>query len=246
MRHLTQVIIILFLTILALSNDSQASILDAHNEPIEKQTIRAGLIIFPPFIDQLENNQCYGMAIDDLKKIFPPDKYDLNIYCASPSRIYRDFNKGFVDLTINVKTTSSLASNILYSERPYRSLQIFLYSKNTSEPPPFKIAAIRSYSYNGVRLALENKGNEFIDLSNTKEALAVFLRGGSDAILSYKLPFEHYLQAGDKSGLFGSFDFSYQEEFLGSSPTFFAINKRNKSAEKFKKKIDDYFEKANN
>jgi hypothetical protein len=209
MRHLTQVIIILFLTILALSNDSQASILDAHNEPIEKQTIRAGLIIFPPFIDQLENNQCYGMAIDDLKKIFPPDKYDLNIYCASPSRIYRDFNKGFVDLTINVKTTSSLASNILYSERPYRSLQIFLYS-------------------------------------NTKEALAVFLRGGSDAILSYKLPFEHYLQAGDKSGLFGSFDVSYQEEFLGSSPTFFAINKRNKSAEKFKKKIDDYFEKANN
>lgn len=240
MRHIAQVIIIFVLTIFALSNYLQASILDAHNKFFEKQTIRAGLIIFPPFIDQLENNQCYGMAVDDLKKIFPADKYDLDIYCASPSRIYRDFNEGFVDLTINVKTTSSLASNILYSKLPYRSLEIFLYSKSVQQP--FKIASIRSYSYNGVRLGLENKGNKFIDLSNTKEALAVFLRGGSDAILSYKQPFEHYLQEGAKSGVFGSLNVSYQEEFLGSSPTYFAINKRNKKAEDLAKKIDDYFE----
>lgn len=244
MRNITQIIITLSLLIFALSNHLQASILDAQNTSIKKQTITAGLIIFPPFIDQLENNQCYGMAIDDLKKIFPADKYDLNIYCASPSRIYRDFNEGFVDLTINVKTTSSLASNIKYSKLPYRSLEIFLYSKSVLQP--LKIAAIRSYNYNGARLALESKGNTFVDLSNTKEALAVFLRGGSDAILSYKQPFEHYLQEGAKSGSFGSINVSYQQEFLGSSPTFFAINKRNKSADELAKKIDAYFEKPTN
>lgn len=240
MHNFTLVLRAFFLILVTSSNHIQASILDAQKTSLEKQTITAGLIIFPPFIDQMENNQCYGMAIDDLKKIFPAEKYDLKIYCSSPSRIYRDFNEGFVDLTINVKTTSSMASNILYSKLPYRSLEIFLYSKNVS--PPLTIAAIRSYSYNGIRLALENKGNSFVDLSNTKEALAVFLRGGSDAILSYKQPFEHYLQEGAKSGVFGSLNVSYQQQFLGSSPTFFAINKRNKRAGDLAKKIDDYFE----
>ena len=244
MRDIKQIIIVLFLIIFTLSNHLLASIADAQDTSIEKHTITVGLIIFPPFIDQLKNNQCSGMAIDDLRKIFTEDKYDLNIYCASPSRIYRDFNEGFIDLTINVKTTSSLASNILYSKLPYRFLEIFLYSKNIEQP--FNIAAIRSYSYNGMRSALENKGNVFVDLSNTKEALAVFLRGGSDAILSYKQPFEHYLQEGAKNGKFGSLNMSYKEEFLGASPTFFAINKRNKNAEELATKIDEYFEKPLN
>lgn len=239
-------VIALILVIWTLNNDVQASNVNVQNINVEKQIVNAGLIIFPPFIDQLENNQCFGMAIDDLKKIFPANKYVLNIYCASPSRIYRDFNEGFVDITINVKTTISLASNITYSKLPYSSLEIFLYSNTKNVEQPLSIAAIRSYSYNGIRLALENNGNVFIDLSNTKEALAVFLRGGSDAILSYKQPFEHYLNEGDQNGLFGLLNVSYKEEFLGSSPTFFAINKRNKRSEELAKRIDDYLARSTN
>lgn len=230
--------VVILICILCVSGDGLAK--NNQHSINNKHTINAGLIIFPPFIQQEENGNCYGFAIDDLKKIFPSDQYELNIYCASPSRIYRDFNEGVIDLTINVKTTSSLVSNVLYSKRPYRLLEIILYAREVAKP--YNIASIRSFSYSGVRQKLESEGHTFVELSNTKDAIAVFLRGGTDAILSYKRPFEHYVEAGNKSRGFKQLKVSFKQELMNTTPTYFAINRRNGLAEELANKIDIYFD----
>lgn len=231
---------IILLLILVLLNANNALAFNNQEPLAEKQTVNAGLIIFPPFIQQEKNEECYGLAIEDLIKIFPSEKYNLNIYCASPSRIYRDFNEGFIDITINVKTTLSLASNVLYSKRPFGVLEVVLYSRDVEKP--YTIAAIRSFDYSGQRQQLETQGFTFVELPNTKEAIAVFLRGGTDAILSYKGPFEHYMAEGEKNQGFSSLNVSFKQEFLTSTPTYFAVNKRNKFANELMKTIDDYFD----
>jgi len=205
----------------------------------EKQTINVGLIIFPPFIQQEENDKCYGIAVDDLTLIFPADKYNVNIHCASPSRIYRNFNSGLIDITINAKSTTSLQSDVIYSEQPYKILEMALYFRDVVKP--FKISAIKSYDYHGMREQLESQGNVFTEFSNTKEAIAVFLRGGCDAILSYQLPFEHYLTESSKNRGFGSLNITFKKESLISVRTYFALNRKNKRANELVKTIDDYF-----
>lgn len=241
MSHFKYSLNAIFIVLMWVSGNSPKALTSINENPaLEKQIVNAGLIIFPPFIQQKENNKCFGSAVDDLQKIFPADTYTLNIHCASPLRIYRDFNEGFIDLTINVKTTISLESNVLYSRLPYRELEIVLYSRDIEKP--YSIAAIRAFSYSGTRKALVDKGYTFVDLSTTKDAIAVFLRGGTDAILSYRRPFEHYLDESFKNKGFGSLNLSFKQEYLASTPTFFAINRRNEQADELLKKINDYFD----
>lgn len=210
-----------------------------HTATNNKQEIVVGLITFPPFIQKEDDGKCHGLAIDDLKKVFPAPQYILTFYCASPSRIYRDFNTGFIDITINVKTTESLSKHILYSKKPYQILEVFRYSHtNTNDN---RIASIRSYNYDGVREQLERDGYEFVDLANTKEAIAVFLRQGAGSILSYKKPFEHYLQKGRVNKQYRELNMSFTQESLGKVPTYFGVNTLNKNAQNIVDLIDEYF-----
>lgn len=201
--------------------------------------ITIGLIIFPPFINQEANEKCSGSAIEDLHIIFPKEQYRLTIYCSSPSRIYRDFNSGKIDITMNIKTTETLTTNIIYSDKSYEELQVCLYTRPATSIKT--VSAIRKYSYHGMRNKLQQDGYEFVDFSNTKEAAAVFLREGTDALISYKRPFEYYLQMKNQRGRFQGLYNSYSEQLLTTVPTYFAISKLSKHADELITKINQHY-----
>ncbi|MFT4653890.1 MAG: hypothetical protein ACJA0G_001918 [Kangiellaceae bacterium] len=211
----------------------------SNNQLFIPQKIVVGLITFPPFIQKKGNHKCYGAAIDDLQKIFSEQLYTLTFYCAPPSRIYRDFNNGLIDITINVKSTESLSSNVIYSQKPYEVLEVVLYSQANKKNQ--KVASIRSFSYHGMRHQLESDGYKFVDVTNTKEAIAVFLRGGTDSILSYKQPFEHYLNEGAEKHKYAAFNVSYTYKKLISVPSYFAVNAKTQRALEIVNKIDEYY-----
>ncbi|MFT6267737.1 MAG: polar amino acid transport system substrate-binding protein [Alphaproteobacteria bacterium] len=210
-----------------------------NNQTVTTQNIVVGLITFPPFIQKEGNDKCYGSAIDDLQKIFSEHLYTLTFYCAPPSRIYRDFNQGLIDITINVKSTESLRANIIYSQKYYEVLEVVLYSKESKQNQ--KVASIRSYNYHGTRQKLEFEGYEFVDVANTKEAIAVFLRGGTDSLLSYRQPFEHYFNDGAKKRRYAAFNVSFTQKSFISVPSYFAVNTKNRKAQEIVDKIDAYF-----
>lgn len=204
-----------------------------------KTDLSAGLIVFPPLVSINERKQCSGEAINALKSIFSTNEFTLDIYCASPSRIYRDFNTGLIDITINVKTTSSLSNNVVFSNKPFAQLEVVLYS--TKNDAPQFTSAIRSFNYHGVKDELRKIGYTFFDTARPNEAIAVFLRGGTDALLSYRRPMEFYLDSRRTSSMSKLISQrTFYETKLTSVDTFFAINKRHHKAKRIVEIINNY------
>lgn len=229
-----QVLIVLLVVVLSL----RPAIANTENNG-QKQNLVIGLIIFPPYMNKNADGKCYGSAIADIRNIFPRKDYQLELYCASPLRIYRDFNKGDVDITINIKSTKVLSKNVIYSREPYQLLDIVLNTRLQSTNK--KIVSISGYNYDGVRDELSRQGYQFIDVANTKEAVTVFFRGGADAILSYKKPFEHYESLVRQNVQLNHANNVSKQTILKATPTYFTVNKLNKNSLELAQKIDDYF-----
>ncbi len=189
----------------------------------ENKTLNVGLIIFSPESHLISGQICAGRAVDEVKSIFRESKFNLSIKCAPPARIYRDFLKGDIDLTINIKSTSSISDQAIYSDKPYANLNIVLY-KNTNKNDK-RIAAINKYEYHGARHLLKAQDYRFINKANTKEAVAVFFRGGTGSLISYKGPFEAFLKSEDTSPIIKDSTMIYEEHLLVSVPTFYALHK---------------------
>jgi len=191
--------------------------------------IRVGLIIFPPIIEKQIDDQCHGPALTDIRRLFAAQDLKVNFLCASPSRIYRLFNENKIDLTINVKSTSSLANNVLYSERPYIQLSVSLYTRQDASNKD--ISSVNKFEYHGMRDKLSREGYEFKDQGNPEESFAVFLRGGTDYLISYKRPFNAYLQTISQVQTISVLDTNFTEEVLTTAPSFFIVNGNSKNAE---------------
>lgn len=197
---------------------------------LNKTDIKAGLVVFPPHIQQSADNRCFGSAVDTLRENFPPERYNLSIYCATPARVYSDFEKVKIDLTINIKTTKSLPKDAYFSDQPVEVLDIMLYSRKGTQPST--ISAIRRFSYHGIRNTLMLDGREIIDQANSKEAIVTFLRGGTEGLISYRKPFDFYLaDILEHNKSFGN-QTDYTVEKLVSVSTYFVVNRQSPYAER--------------
>lgn len=222
------------------NNSLSALPLESSNQD-RKFDLRVGLIEFPPLSTVSENSECTGIGTETLHKIFAKTNYNLIIYCSSPSRVYRDFNTGSIDLTINVKTTDALTKNALYSDFPFATLTVSLYEKSNIKQNINKISSVRFYSYNNMRAELEEKGYHFIDSNNTKESIAVFIRENDYKLVSYAGPFEYYLEQIAEMREVTELKNTIKERVLVEADSYFTINKTNINAIEIKKIIDDYY-----
>lgn len=195
----------------------------------EKISIRVGTIVFPPLVQKDSDGRCHGNSIDNIYRIFQSDVFAVEIYCATPARIYRDFANANVDITLNIKSTDSLADNVYFSKHPTNVLEVILYSKKDSDIRT--VSSIYQFNYHGIRDSLVSEGYKMIDQANSKEAITVFIRGGTDALLSYKMPFEYYSAQVLERASFGRIKVEYDEKSLMKVPTYFVVNKSSPYAE---------------
>lgn len=195
----------------------------------EKIPIRVGTIVFPPLVQKDPDGRCHGNSIDNIHRIFQPDVFAVEIYCATPARVYRDFANANIDLTLNIKSTDSLAENVYFSKYPTNVLEVMLYSKKDGDIKT--VSTIYQFNYHGIRDSLVSEGYKMIDQANSKEAITVFIRGGTDALLSYKMPFEYYSAQVLERASFGRGKVAYDEKSVIKVPTYFVVNKSSPYAE---------------
>lgn len=195
----------------------------------KRPKISVGLIVFPPMVEKSNDGICSGNAIEQINSVLPETEYDLSIYCTTPARVYRDLASGKIDVTVNVKSTESLGENVYFSKEPLYILEVKLYTAIDAKAS--SVSAIRFFNYHGMRDKLLAENYQFQDHTNSKEAITVFIRGGSDALISYRTPFEYYLeQIQSKQGL-AKEGFEYETRDLVDVPTYFVINMSSRHAQ---------------
>jgi polar amino acid transport system substrate-binding protein len=165
-------------------------------------------------------NECVGKAIDITRTILKTSGYQLKIICAPAARIYKMMEQGKVDFTINVKSTRQLQPHTTFIEPLFTVLNLQLYSYAQKEP--LTIAAIRGFDYLGHRQRLETKGYIFSDLATAEDAITMFIRGRTRALITYERPFNNYL----KHALNNKLPDGISVSNLQSIGTYYGISKR--------------------
>lgn len=186
--------------------------------------IRLGVHNFPPYFVMKDNDNCGGEAVELTREILQTDGVEVRAICATPARLYKMLSTGEVDLTINIKQTKALPDNISFVEPPYVTLSLVLLSyigqtKIPTSTKPTTIAAIRGFDYLGQRQILSDLGYQFIDMPDSIDAIKMFVRGRTDALLTYEAPFDYYLKQQPSTGMQ-----PYQRKLLESIGTFYVIS----------------------
>jgi hypothetical protein len=194
-----------------------------------KNHVKIGLIVFPPAAYNDPEGNCIGSGVDAIKNIFTPEEYELSIYCATPARVYRDFLNGTIDLTVNVKSTKNLSQNVYFSENPHIVLRVMLYTKDLQATG--KISSIKPFNYHGAKQQLIDQGYKMVTQSNSKEAMAVFLRGGTQGLISYQLPYLFYRESLNVLFQTAPANKDISETELLQVPSYFVVNRANPNAE---------------
>ena len=160
--------------------------------------IRMGLHNFPPYSVMTDNSVCGGEAVDLTREILETADIKVVAVCATAARLYKMLGTGEIDLTINIKQTKALPANVSFIEPPYTQLSLVLLSNatpsgalNSVEKPT--IAAIRGFDYSGQRQRLSAQGYQFVDLPDSIDAIEMFIKGRSNALLTYEAPFNFFM-----------------------------------------------------
>jgi polar amino acid transport system substrate-binding protein len=199
-------------------------------QSIERMRVNVGLTVFPPYVQQDTLGHCFGNIVDEVINMFPSEKYELSLYCATPARVYRDLSNSAIDLTVNVKSTKRMAEHVYFSNAPAVNLEVLLLSYPQRSVK--SVAAIREFSYGDTRESLENQGVKIVEQSNSKEAVTVFLRGGTDAIVTYRSPFSYYYDEILQNTSLVDQTIAFDEVSLGKVGAYFVINQKSQSADK--------------
>lgn len=190
-----------------------------------KTPIQIGLTGFKPYSElDPTTGECDGIAVDITKKILEPYGFEVTASCASAARVFRSISRGFIDISINIKSTSALSDSVTFTQVPFDDLILNLYISANSDSKEKTIAAIRGYDYNGYREKLTKMGFEFIDVPNDEDAIRMFASKRTNYLLSYGGPFDDYLSNIDsKAGSFAPGSFNIEK--LSSIPSHYAISK---------------------
>ena len=162
---------------------------------LQKQ-ITIGLVVFPPLIlQQSDNGDCSGPAVEISRKVFGDAGFDVDIYCAPAARLYTLIKEGKVDVTINVNSTSAIKQHVDFHHVPFANLKVALLT-NLSLSDINTVSAIRGFDYHGVRQKLDDMNFTFVDLPNGNDAVNVFLRGRTGGVLTYMRPYRYLIARG--------------------------------------------------
>lgn len=152
-----------------------------------------GITIFPPLTMQDETtNECNGVAIDVSRKIIQHSGHGLKVICAPAARIYKMMEQGTVDFTVNVKSTRQLEPHATFMEPRLTAIKLQLYTHDKDMPS--LVAGIRSFDYHGYRQQLEKQNYQFVDVANADDAITMFIKERTKALITYERPFKSYLK----------------------------------------------------
>lgn len=191
----------------------------------EALNINFGVAIFKPYSSIDENTgECVGLGFAVTKKLLKPKSIGINNSCAAPARIYRSLSSGIVDLSLNIKSTLAVQDKVTFTNIPFDALMLNFYTNTDNARVDKKIAAIRGYDYNGFRATLTQQGFEFVDVSDSEDAIRIFANNRTKYLLSYQGPFEDYTmnQQSEKELLTLT---GAHIELLIAVPTYYAISK---------------------
>ncbi|WP_414829188.1 substrate-binding periplasmic protein [Alteromonas sp. H39] len=209
----------------------------AGNAQVERK-ITIGLVIFPPLILQdCENGDCSGPAVEISKSVFTQAGFEVEIYCAPAARLYSLIQEGKVDVTINVNSTSAIKQHVDFHTVPFAKLKVALLT-NLSLPDVNTVSAIRGFDYHGVRQNLLEQNFTFVDLPNGNDAVHVFLRSRTGGLLTYMRPYRYLIAR----STFPIPDNIHVEEML-ELETYFGISKSSPWHDDILSALDSYVEK---
>ncbi len=200
-----------------------------------KQSLTLGVIVFPPLSMKMDgSDECVGEAIDTTRKIFSKYHYEVKIICAPTMRIIKMLETGDVDLTINVKGLPLLEPHINYVEPRFNNVLLRLYQHEKIIEP--KVAGVRGFNYLGHREILVQEGYEFIDVASVEDAIGIFLKERTKALIIYKRPYENYIQR-KLNGIFPD-DVVFSD--VKTLSTHYGVSKRSKNHDKIIKLLSDH------
>lgn len=209
-----------------------------NTEPDKKVVI--GLVIFPPLVlQQSFDGACSGPAVDISKAIFTEYGYAVETYCAPAARLYTLFQEGKVDVTINVNSTSAIKQHVDFHDVPFARLRVALLTNKELESDK-TVSAIRGFDYHGVRDKLIADEMIFVDLPNGNDAVNVFLRKRTSALLTYMRPYRYLIAK-------SSFDIpeKIQLEEMLELETYYGVSKASPWHNDIFKVLDSYTKENN-
>jgi len=152
-----------------------------------------GVVVFPPdVILDGKTKECVGSNITLTRELLLEYGIKFHVVCAPPQRIIRLIQNGGIDFTISIKSVEAINKHVIYSDIPVRKIRLSLYTHNESNNSQ-TISAVRGFEYQGYRKKFSEQGLEFIDLPNIDSAIQVFLKGRSEAMISYESPVQNYM-----------------------------------------------------
>lgn len=157
-----------------------------------KEVVTMGALIFPPetMIDG-RDGLCKGDAVKTTQRIFQDSVYELDVVCTSAARIYRMFNAGDIDFTINIKSTAAIQSSGTFVEPSYHKLILNLYRRKLDTDTRV-VSVIRGFDYHGYKQKLTDQGYLFVDVPNDFDSIRLFHLGRTNTLLSYQSTFNYY------------------------------------------------------
>lgn len=209
-------------------------------EAHRQKTISIGLVVFPPLIlQESDNGECSGPAVDISHTVFTRAGFNVEIYCAPAARLYALIKEGKIDVTINVNSTSAIKQHVEFYHIPFATLKVALLT-NLAVNDINTVSAIRGFDYHGVRQRLNEKNITFVDLPNGNDAIHVFLRSRTGGLLTYMRPYRYLIARSS----FPIPDNIHVEEML-EIETFYGVNKKSLWHDEILTALNNYTE-ANN
>lgn len=186
-----------------------------------KNQVTFAVVLLHPY-SQLnpQTRECEGQTISKAKEIFAQYNQPMEMLCFPPSRFFKEFDSGKIDVTINIKVNPQLQNKVKFIDPPFRVLRLNLYSRlmPTSDRT---IAAVKGFDYGGKRLILQQQQLELLDFPSATSSLQAFLRGKSSKIIFYHPQMDYFV---GKNVI--QLDDSIQIEKLDEFYTHFAISKQ--------------------
>ena len=187
--------------------------------------LKIGLTDFKPYSSlNPETGLCAGSAVQIAKQLMSEYNYNVEGVCASPTRIFRLITNGQIDLALNIKSTVAINDKVTFTQVPFTSLVLNLYTQRNLRDNNKFIAVIRGYDYDGYKRKFGDEGFEFIEVPDNEDAIRLFMNKRVNYLLAYEAPFKHYLKELEAKDL--SFtQTNYNKQQLSSVDTYYAISK---------------------
>lgn len=194
------------------------------------QTMRVGLLNFPPFgiEGEEEHDPPQGIIVDRLSKTFNKIglKNKIRIYPAL--RLFKGFESGSVDFLLASESQIDRFKKIaVFSVKPLMTIKLRAYAFNENIPLPklkedlngMRIVTIRGYSYLGYLKHINDPKNKIINniVDTYKSGFFLLISGRADILLGYAFPAEFAINN------LPEFQFNYKNLF--EQNIFFSLSK---------------------